>query len=166
MAVCEAARDSRRRLGYEVRTETEFDGAAGGLADTSAFSLIHVHLPRVDSSEALKRLADGSGPKGVMSYSSGRSSGLNCISAVAAVRAAATASAQIGSSSTDLLPVAFRLAVFAVGARGPSKRAFTLSAKKVSRIVMQRRRHWRRRSERGLPAACSGCARIRSGTAR
>jgi indolepyruvate decarboxylase len=45
--------------GYEVRTEAEFDAAlTKAWADTSAMSLIQVHIGRHDSSEALKRLAE------------------------------------------------------------------------------------------------------------
>ena len=45
--------------GYEVRTEGEFDAALSkAWADTSAMSLIQVHIGRHDSSEALKRLAE------------------------------------------------------------------------------------------------------------
>ena len=44
--------------GYEVRSEGEFDQALRrALADRSGFSLIHVHLDRQDSSQALERLA-------------------------------------------------------------------------------------------------------------
>jgi len=43
--------------GYEVRTEGQFDAALRqALADTRAMSLIHVHLPRNDCSNALERL--------------------------------------------------------------------------------------------------------------
>lgn len=44
--------------GYEVRTEGEFDRALGSAwADTTEMSLIHVHLPADDHSNALLRLA-------------------------------------------------------------------------------------------------------------
>ena len=44
--------------GYEVQTEEAFDAALRrALDDTKAFSLIHVHLPPDDCSEALQRLA-------------------------------------------------------------------------------------------------------------
>jgi indolepyruvate decarboxylase len=45
-------------MGYEVRTEGEFDAAVrAALADTRAMSLIHVHLAPTDCSLALERLA-------------------------------------------------------------------------------------------------------------
>jgi len=45
-------------VGYEVRTEGDLDRALRlAWADTSQMGLIHVHLPRDDHSEALKRLA-------------------------------------------------------------------------------------------------------------
>lgn len=45
--------------GYEVRTEKEFDAAlTAAWADRSGPSLINVHVPRDDSSAALKRLAE------------------------------------------------------------------------------------------------------------
>jgi indolepyruvate decarboxylase len=50
--------------GYEIRTEDEFDAALrSALADASAFSLLHVHLPRNDCSPALERLAHRLAPK-------------------------------------------------------------------------------------------------------
>ncbi len=45
-------------LGLEVRTEGELDSAlAAALANTSSFSLINVHLDKMDHSPALERLA-------------------------------------------------------------------------------------------------------------
>ena len=44
--------------GYEVRTEGEFDSALGEAWASDELSLIHVHLPRDDCSQALRRLAD------------------------------------------------------------------------------------------------------------
>ncbi|NIL98267.1 MAG: alpha-keto acid decarboxylase family protein [Planctomycetales bacterium] len=44
--------------GYEVRTEGEFDAALSEAWDSDSLSLIHVHLPRDDCSQALQRLAD------------------------------------------------------------------------------------------------------------
>lgn len=45
--------------GYEVRTEAEFDAAlVAAWNDRSAMSLLHVHLPEGDSSDALQRLAE------------------------------------------------------------------------------------------------------------
>ena len=46
-------------VGYEVRTEAEFDAALQkAWSDRSQMSLLHVHLPEGDSSEALQRLAE------------------------------------------------------------------------------------------------------------
>ncbi|NIP85270.1 MAG: alpha-keto acid decarboxylase family protein [Planctomycetales bacterium] len=44
--------------GYEVRTEGEFDTALSQAWASDQLSLIHVHLPRDDCSQALRRLAD------------------------------------------------------------------------------------------------------------
>ena len=44
--------------GYEVRTEGEFDAALSKAWASDELSLIHVHLPRGDCSQALRRLAD------------------------------------------------------------------------------------------------------------
>ena len=44
--------------GYEVRTESQFDRAlCSALADTTQMSLLNVHLPAGDCSQALQRLA-------------------------------------------------------------------------------------------------------------
>jgi indolepyruvate decarboxylase len=51
-------------VGYEVRTEAEFDAAlTQAWADASGFSLIQVHLGDTDSSEPLKRLAERLGQR-------------------------------------------------------------------------------------------------------
>ena len=47
------------KVGYEVRTEGQFDAALNkALADTSGPSLIHVHLDRDDHSTSLERLTE------------------------------------------------------------------------------------------------------------
>lgn len=51
-------------IGYEIRTEGEFDKALrAALADTQTMSILHVHLDRHDCSRALERLARKLGPK-------------------------------------------------------------------------------------------------------
>lgn len=46
-------------VGYEVRTEGEFDAAlTRAWADRTQLSLIHAHVPRMDASEPLRRLAE------------------------------------------------------------------------------------------------------------
>jgi len=51
-------------VGYEVRTEGELDRALrAAWADSGRMSLIHVHLPRDDRSDALDRLARRLRPK-------------------------------------------------------------------------------------------------------
>jgi indolepyruvate decarboxylase len=46
-------------VGYEVRTEGEFDVALSrAWQDTSQFSLIQVHLDTDDASQAMRRLAE------------------------------------------------------------------------------------------------------------
>jgi indolepyruvate decarboxylase len=51
-------------VGYEVRTEGEFDAAIEATwADRQNMSLIHVHLDRTDASQALRRLAERLGQR-------------------------------------------------------------------------------------------------------
>jgi indolepyruvate decarboxylase len=46
-------------LGLEVRTEGELEAAlARAIANTTSFSLLHVHLGALDKSPALERLAN------------------------------------------------------------------------------------------------------------
>ena len=51
-------------LGIEVRTEGELDAALhAALANTGSFSLLNVHLDKMDRSPALERLAKRLGEK-------------------------------------------------------------------------------------------------------